>query len=98
MFFGGNYLISLSRKNNAIKRTAEIQIVDNPIRTSLKDISNMQTQGHFSEVAGIDEVIEELAEVVAYLKGSTRFSKLGTKIPKDYSQIERACSRRDYYQ
>jgi cell division protease FtsH len=82
LFFGGNFLISSTRKNYAIKRTAEGNMVDNPIKDSLKDIQSMQIKTHFSDVAGIDEVIEELAEIVAYLKDSSRFTKLGAKIPR----------------
>jgi len=36
----------------------------------------------FSDVAGIDEVREELIEVVDFLKDSSKYVKLGAKIPK----------------
>ena len=37
---------------------------------------------HFSDVAGVDEAIEEVKEVVAFLKEPDRFTKLGAKLPK----------------
>lgn len=82
LFFGGNFLISSTRKNYAMKKTAESNMVDNPIKDSLKDIQSLQIKTHFSDVAGIDEVIDELAEIVAYLKDASRFTKLGAKIPR----------------
>ncbi|MBM3195810.1 MAG: ATP-dependent zinc metalloprotease FtsH [Chlamydiae bacterium] len=36
----------------------------------------------FSDVAGIDEVREELVEIVDFLKDSSKYVKLGAKIPK----------------
>lgn len=36
----------------------------------------------FSDVAGIDEVREELIEIVDFLKDSSKYVKLGAKIPK----------------
>ncbi|MEW5826969.1 MAG: ATP-dependent zinc metalloprotease FtsH [Candidatus Bipolaricaulota bacterium] len=40
------------------------------------------TQTTFADVAGIDEVKEEVEEIVEYLKDQRRFSKLGAEIPK----------------
>ncbi|MGI6684343.1 MAG: hypothetical protein ACOX47_02340 [Bacillota bacterium] len=36
----------------------------------------------FADVAGVDEVKEELEEVVEFLKSPRKFSQLGAKIPK----------------
>ncbi|HET6549612.1 MAG TPA: ATP-dependent metallopeptidase FtsH/Yme1/Tma family protein, partial [Solirubrobacter sp.] len=36
----------------------------------------------FSEVAGADEAVEELGEIVAFLGGGARFHALGARIPK----------------
>ncbi len=36
----------------------------------------------FADVAGIDEVRQELEEIVQYLRGSERYTKLGAKIPR----------------
>ena len=40
------------------------------------------TQVTFADVAGIDEVTEEVGEIVEYLKDQKRFSRLGAEIPK----------------
>jgi len=36
----------------------------------------------FSEVAGVDEAVEEVKEVVAFLKAPERYTRLGAKLPK----------------
>ncbi len=36
----------------------------------------------FKDVAGIDEAVEEVSELVAFLKEPARFTKLGAKLPK----------------
>jgi cell division protease FtsH len=40
------------------------------------------SQTTFADVAGIDEVKEEVEEIVEYLRDQRRFSKLGAEIPK----------------
>ena len=40
------------------------------------------TEVTFNDVAGIDEVIDEVEEIVDYLKDQKRFVKLGAEIPK----------------
>ncbi len=37
---------------------------------------------HFSDVAGVDEAIEEVSEVVSFLKEPDRYTRLGAKLPK----------------
>ena len=37
---------------------------------------------HFTDLAGVDEVIEETREIVDFLKDPTQFTKLGAKLPK----------------
>lgn len=44
--------------------------------------SNGKTQTTFADVAGVDEVKAELAEIVEFLKAPARFQRLGGKIPK----------------
>jgi len=40
------------------------------------------TQVTFADVAGVDEVRDEVAEIVEYLRDQKRFSRLGAEIPK----------------
>ncbi len=51
-----------------------------------KSRARLQSDGRgkvtFADVAGIDEVMEELAEVVDYLKYPRRFTEMGARIPK----------------
>ena len=41
-----------------------------------------ENQIHFDAVAGVDEAIEEVAEVVSFLKEPGKFTRLGAKLPK----------------
>jgi len=40
------------------------------------------TRVHFSDLAGVDEAIEETREIVNFLTDPARFTKLGAKLPK----------------
>lgn len=50
-------------------------------RSKAKLIGDDQVKTMFSDVAGCDEAKEEVKELVAYLKESTKFEKLGARIP-----------------
>ncbi|HEC63635.1 MAG TPA: ATP-dependent metallopeptidase FtsH/Yme1/Tma family protein, partial [Candidatus Acetothermia bacterium] len=47
-----------------------------------KLVSKEFTKVTFKDVAGIDEVIEEVKEIVEYLRSPGRFTRLGAEIPK----------------
>jgi len=47
-----------------------------------KLITKEYTRVTFKDVAGIDEVIEEVKEIVDYLKNPGRFARLGARVPK----------------
>ncbi|MEE8195037.1 MAG: ATP-dependent zinc metalloprotease FtsH [Candidatus Bipolaricaulota bacterium] len=51
-------------------------------QSKAKLVQPNSTQVTFADVAGIDEVTEEVGEIVEYLKDQTRFSRLGAEIPK----------------
>jgi cell division protease FtsH len=47
-----------------------------------KLVTKEYTKVTFKDVAGIDEVIEEVKEIVDYLKNPGRFARLGARVPK----------------
>jgi cell division protease FtsH len=47
-----------------------------------KQVTKDQPKTTFSEVAGVDEAIEELQEVKEYLQNPAKFQAMGAKIPK----------------
>jgi cell division protease FtsH len=51
-------------------------------RSRAKIYSEDQVKVNFKDVAGVDEAIEELGEVIEFLKNPGRFQRLGGKIPK----------------
>ncbi|HBF33703.1 TPA: cell division protein FtsH [Candidatus Sumerlaeota bacterium] len=51
-------------------------------KSRAKLVTDGQTKVMFADVAGIDEVKEELMEIIQFLKDPDRFSRLGGKIPK----------------
>jgi len=51
-------------------------------KSKAKLMSNQQKKVTFKDVAGVDEAIEELTEVVEFLKEPQKFQKLGGRIPK----------------
>lgn len=46
----------------------------------LRSQTDMKTK--FKDVAGMEEVKDELVEIVDYLKSPTKYQKVGAKIPK----------------
>ncbi|MBW2260756.1 MAG: ATP-dependent zinc metalloprotease FtsH [Deltaproteobacteria bacterium] len=45
-------------------------------------VTNRGNKTTFNDVAGIDEVLDELEEIIAFLKDPKRFQRLGGRIPK----------------
>ncbi|KAI6167017.1 ATP-dependent metallopeptidase Hfl [Pisolithus thermaeus] len=70
-----NYLVVLSvlLENSGLMKTVPRQAEFEPLQ---------QKTVKFSDVHGVDEVKQELADVVAFLKDPTAFASLGGKLPK----------------
>jgi cell division protease FtsH len=51
-------------------------------RSRARRYEHSEQRTTFADVAGIDEVKEELAEIVEFLRGPERFQRLGATIPK----------------
>jgi len=51
-------------------------------KSRAKLVTEGQVEVSFDDVAGIDEVKEELQEIIEFLKNPEKFSRLGGKIPK----------------
>ncbi|MGI5838517.1 MAG: ATP-dependent zinc metalloprotease FtsH [bacterium] len=80
-FFLGNFLVSRTRKNYAVNKGLDTSMIDQPVKESLKD-NAVRSKVGFKDVAGINEVKEELAEIVQYLQDPSPFEKVGAKIPR----------------
>jgi len=51
-------------------------------QSKAKLVREETTNVTFADVAGIDEVREEVEEIIEYLKDQKRFAALGAEIPK----------------
>ncbi|WP_149806590.1 AAA family ATPase, partial [Salmonella enterica] len=51
-------------------------------KSKARTLTEDQIKTTFADVAGCDEAKEDVAELVGYLRGPSRFQKLGGKIPK----------------
>jgi cell division protease FtsH len=61
------------------KGTSVLNIGKSKAKIYAEDPKNMVT---FEEVAGIDEAVEEIKEVVSFLKDPGKYTRLGAKLPK----------------
>jgi ATP-dependent metalloprotease FtsH len=84
---GSETAISQTHLLQALERVLEAP--ERQRRLSMRDRSiGRRTVGEdrmtFADVAGVDEAIEELAEVKDYLSAPDRFSAMGARIPRGY--------------
>ena len=79
LFIGGLYFFFMRRMRNQLTGGGgPLSLGKN--KAKLYDRTDLKTT--FEDVAGVDEVETELAEVVDYLKNADKFKKVGAKIPK----------------
>jgi cell division protease FtsH len=79
LFIGGLYFFFMRRMRNQLTGGGgPLSLGKN--KAKLYDRTDLKTT--FKDVAGVDEVETELAEVVDYLKNADKFRKVGAKIPK----------------
>jgi len=79
LFIGGLYFFFMRRMRNQLTGGGgPLSLGKN--KAKLYDRTDLKTT--FKDVAGVDEVEAELAEVVDYLKNADKFRKVGAKIPK----------------
>ena len=79
LFIGGLSLFFMRRMRNQLTGGGgPLSLGKN--KAKLYDRTDLKTT--FKDVAGVDEVETELAEVVDYLKNADKFRKVGAKIPK----------------
>ena len=71
---------ALERVRDAPERQRRLSMRDRRVGQSLLH----QERVTFADVAGLDHVIEELAEVREYLADRTRFERLGARVPTGY--------------
>ncbi len=79
LFIAGLYFFFMRRMRNQLTGGGgPLSLGKN--KAKLYDRTDLKTT--FQDVAGVDEVEAELAEVVDYLKNADKFRKVGAKIPK----------------
>jgi cell division protease FtsH len=79
LFIGGLYFFFMRRMRNQLTGGGgPLSLGKN--KAKLYDRTDLKTT--FKDVAGVDEVETELAEVVDYLKNADKFRLVGAKIPK----------------
>lgn len=69
------FLFMSSRSNNPIGQL-------NPMNNKLEFNKEIKTNVTFDDVAGVDEVKEEVKEIIDFLKQPSKFTSSGAKIPK----------------
>lgn len=84
-FFGGLALINAARMRDGSGGMPGMNDPNSPFnigKSKAKVEVNPNTGVTFSNVAGVDEAKEELAEIVDFLKKPDRYTDLGAKIPR----------------
>jgi cell division protease FtsH len=77
VFFIGIWYF-LIRRMSGVQTSAALNLGRN--RVKIYDRKEMKTT--FSDVAGLDEAVEELREIVDFLKNPKKYQRLGGRIPK----------------
>lgn len=75
------FIICISFLIKKINQKPELMFV-NSLRQEEKKEENNQKKVYFKDVAGLDEVKEDLQEITDFLKFPEKYSKMGAKIPK----------------
>ena len=75
------FIICISFLIKKINQKPELMLV-NSLRQEEKKEENNQKKVYFKDVAGLDEVKEDLQEITDFLKFPEKYSKMGAKIPK----------------
>ena len=68
-------------KNKKTNKVAVLNSSDNGKSTNVEEVET-EVKIRFSDIAGLDEEIEELKEVVDFIRNPEKYEKLGAKVPK----------------